>query len=117
MRIHQCPYCKEKVKIKKLECRKCGISFEGELYTSPIMALSEEQQSFVELFILSSGSLKEMAQIMGITYPTVRVRLDEIIADLKNEMKTREDYKKYILEKVEQGKITPEKAAEIIKNL
>jgi hypothetical protein len=117
MRIHQCPYCQDKVKIKKLECRKCGISFEGELFTSPIMALSEDQQNFIELFILSSGSLKEMAQILGITYPTVRTRLDDIITDLKQEMKTREDYKKQLLEKVAAGKITPEKAAEIIKNL
>ena len=117
MRITHCAFCKDKLKIKKLECRKCGISFEGEFYSSPIMALSEEQQSFIELFALSSGSLKEMAQILGITYPTVRIRLDEIIEALKKEMKERDDYKKELLDKVEQGKITPEKAAEIIKNL
>ena len=117
MRIHECPFCKEKVGIKKLECLKCGISFEGEFYTSPVMALSEEQQSFVELFILSSGSLKEMAKILGVTYPTIRSRLDEIINNLKKEMKKRDDYKKDILEKVNKGKITPEKAAEIIKSL
>ncbi len=117
MRITQCPFCKEKLRVKKLECFKCGMSFEGEFYTSPIMALSEEQQSFVELFVLSSGSLKEMAEIFGVTYPTVRARLDEIIADLKNEIKKRDDYKKDILERVEKGKITAEKAAQIIKNL
>ena len=117
MRITECPFCKEKVKVKKLECLKCGISFEGEFYTSPIMSLSEEQQSFIELFVLSSGSLKEMAGILGITYPTVRVRLDEIIADLKKEMNRRQDYKKEILEKIEKGILSPEKAAEMIKNL
>lgn len=117
MRVTECPFCKEKLKIKKLECRKCGISFEGEFYTSPINALSEKQQSFIELFVLSSGSLKEMAEILGVTYPTVRTRLDEIIEALKKEMKEKEDYKKELLEKVEQGKIAPEKAAEIIKNL
>lgn len=117
MRIVQCAFCKDKLKIKKLECRKCGISFEGEFYTSPINALSEEQQSFIELFVLSSGSLKEMADILGVTYPTVRTRLNEIIEALKKQMKEREDYKKELLDKVEQGKIMAEKAAEIIKNL
>ncbi|EKD26438.1 MAG: hypothetical protein ACD_79C01198G0001 [uncultured bacterium] len=117
MKIHECPFCKETVKVKKVECLKCGISFEGEFYTSPIVSLSEEQQSFIELFILTSGSLKEMAEIFGVTYPTLRGRLDLIINDLKSQMNKREDYKKEILEKVEQGKIVPEKGAEIIKSL
>lgn len=117
MRITQCPICKEKIKVKKFECRKCGVSFEGEFYTSPIVSLSEEQQSFIELFVLSSGSLKEMAGILGVTYPTVRARLDEIIEALKDEMKEREGYKKELLDKIEKGKISPEKVADIIKNL
>ena len=117
MRIDKCPFCQEKVRIKKLECLKCGISFEGEFYTSPIMGLSEDQQSFVELFILTSGRLKEMAAILGVTYPTVRARLDQIIVDFKAEIKKRDDYRKEILEKVDKGKITAEKAAEILRNL
>ena len=117
MRIHECPFCNEKVRIKKVECCKCGVNFEGEFYTSPVMSLSEEEQSFVELFVLSSGSLKEMAKLLGITYPTVRSKLDQIISNMKEEIDKRDDYKTEILEKVNQGKITAEKAAEIIKNL
>ena len=101
MKIYECPYCRERVKIKKVECHKCGISFEGEFYTSPIMALSEEQQGFIELFVLSSGSLKEMAAILGVpvswlyqrtrlnTIPCVRVgkyvrfEVDTVLAHLK----------------------------------
>lgn len=117
MRIHQCPFCHEKVKIKKVECCKCGISFEGELYTSPIMALSEEHQQFIELFILHSGRLKEMAEIHGVTYPTIRARLDQVIDSLKMEVDKRDAHKKELLEKVAQGTLSPEKAADIIKNL
>ncbi|MFC1703314.1 DUF2089 domain-containing protein [Candidatus Omnitrophota bacterium] len=117
MRITECPFCKENVRVTKVGCIKCGINFEGEFYAAPTMSLSEEQQSFIELFVLSSGSLKEMASILGVTYPTVRTRLDEIIEDLKKEIGKRESYKQDILEKVEQGKLDPEKAAEIIKNL
>ena len=117
MKIYECPICQGKIKIKKYECRGCGVSFEGEFFTSPVMALDQDQQTFIELFILSSGSLKEMAQIMGVTYPTVRARLDQIIADLKKELKSRDGFKENILEQVNQGKITPKKAAQIIKNL
>ncbi|MCK5288331.1 MAG: DUF2089 domain-containing protein [Candidatus Omnitrophica bacterium] len=117
MRIHECPFCNEKVRIKKVECCKCGINFEGEFYTSPVMSLSEEDQSFIELFVLNSGSLKEMAKLLGITYPTVRSKLDQIISNMKEEINRHDEYKAEILEKVSQGKITADKAAEIIKNL
>ena len=117
MRIHECPFCNEKVRIKKVECCKCGINFEGEFYTSPVMSLSEEDQSFIELFVLNSGSLKEMAKLLGITYPTVRSKLDQIISNIKEEINRHDEYKAEILEKVSQGKITADKAAEIIKNL
>jgi hypothetical protein len=117
MKITECPCCQNKLRIKKVECLKCNISIEGDFYTSPLFSLSEEHQTFIELFLLSSGSLKEMAQILGITYPTVRTRLNEIIMSLKSEMKDREDYKNNLLEKVDQGKISPEKAAQIIRSL
>jgi hypothetical protein len=58
-----------------------------------------------------------MAEILGVTYPTVRSRLDEIIQDLRSEMKQRKEFKQEILRKVENGKLSPEKAAEIIRLL
>lgn len=45
--------------------------------------LSEEDLAFVKRFVLASGSLKEMAKAYGITYPTVRLRLDRLIAKIK----------------------------------
>ena len=117
MRIHECPFCSEKVKIKKVECTKCGLGFEGEFYTSPVMSLSEAEQSFIELFVLSSGSLKEMAHKLGVSYPTVRARLDEIIETLAQELEAREQYKKEVLERVEKKELSAEEAAEIIKNI
>ncbi|HUW20411.1 MAG TPA: DUF2089 family protein [Sedimentisphaerales bacterium] len=45
--------------------------------------LSEEDVAFIKRFVLASGSLKEMAEIYGITYPTVRLRLDRLIEKIK----------------------------------
>ena len=118
MIIRECPLCQEKrLKIMKLECVNCGISFEGDFYTSPLLNLSSEHQQFIELFILNSGSLKKMADSMGITYPTVRSRLDVVIEELKQQIEKKDDYKNDILERVSQGRLTPEKAAQIIKSL
>lgn len=46
-----------------------------------IASLDEEDVSFIKKFVLASGSLKEVAGIYGVTYPTVRLRLDRLITE------------------------------------
>lgn len=118
MIIHQCPLCHEtQLRIKKLECTACGVNFEGDFFSSPLLNLSAEQQHFIELFMLNSGSLKKMAHSMGVTYPTIRSRLNAIIEALGKQIAKRDVYKNEILERVNQGLLSPEKAAQIIKRL
>jgi len=70
--------------MKKLICEACGTEVEG-LYELPLLAgLSAEEQVFIIEFIKASGSLKEMARLFGLSYPTVRNRLDEIIEHVKH---------------------------------
>lgn len=58
-----------------------------------LINLEEEDINFIKRFILSSGSLKEVATIYEVTYPTVRLRLDKLIQKIKvNEEKTNEPY-------------------------
>ncbi len=45
--------------------------------------LTEEDLAFVKRFVLASGSLKEMAAVYGVSYPTVRLRLDRLIEKIK----------------------------------
>ena len=45
--------------------------------------LAEEDLSFIKRFVLASGSLKEMAKLYGVTYPTIRLRLDRLIQKVK----------------------------------
>lgn len=117
MNIDHCPVCQRSMKVRKLKCLHCDISVEGEFFTSPVLSLAEDEQLFVELFVLNSGSLKKMAKIMQVTYPTIRSRLNSIIKKLKQIANDREDYKETILQKVEEGKLSPETAANIIKHL
>ena len=117
MNIDHCPLCGGGMKVKKLKCLNCEISIEGDFFSSSILSLNEDEQLFVELFVLNSGSLKEMAGIMQVTYPTIRSRLNAIIRKMKNAAGDREEYKKANLQKVEQGKLSPESAANIIRNL
>ena len=78
-----CPCCSEKLAVRCLRCQKCETEVQG-LYPLPVLVnLAEEDQQFVQQFVESSGSLKEMAKLLGVSYPTVRNRLDDVIARIK----------------------------------
>ena len=59
-----------------------------------IELLSDEDRTFVKRFVLTSGSLKELAAAYGVTYPTVRLRLDRLIEKIKvfDKNDTADDY-------------------------
>jgi hypothetical protein len=91
-----CPACKNQVKVKSLLCQNCETQIEGLYQLPPLARLSAEDQLFLLDFIKASGSLKEMARLLRLSYPTVRNRLDEIIERVKlaestNESKTKEN--------------------------
>jgi len=69
--------------VKRLRCEACETEVEGLYPLPPLASLALDDQEFIQEFIKTSGSLKEMAAILGVSYPTVRNRLDEIIEKLK----------------------------------
>jgi hypothetical protein len=69
--------------VKRLHCERCETEVEG-LYPLPaLVSLPQEDQEFILQFIKASGSLKDMASLLKVSYPTVRNRLDDIIVKLK----------------------------------
>jgi hypothetical protein len=87
-----CPACGGALRIKRLVCDGCQTSIEGD-YELPLFAkLPQEDQTFLAKFIKASGSLKEMAAMLGLSYPTVRNMLDEIIKrimEIEEQTKTK----------------------------
>jgi hypothetical protein len=79
-----CPSCGERLSISKMNCHACGTEVSGDFDIPRLMRLSPREVEFAESFILAGGSLKEMANRMGASYPKVRNLLDEIIEKLKN---------------------------------
>ena len=88
--IGQCPACGGALEVQRLWCGKCEIAVEGKLTMGTLARLQpEEQQSIVE-FVKASGSLKEIARRYGVSYPTVRNRLNDLIARLEEIERTGE---------------------------
>lgn len=89
-----CPSCETKLKVRSLTCEKCNSTVEG-LYSLPILtSLNQEDQQFIVNFVKFSGSLKDMAKHLKLSYPTVRNLLDEIIIKIYNMEKEKNNSKK-----------------------
>ncbi|MCR9183075.1 MAG: DUF2089 domain-containing protein [Flavobacteriaceae bacterium] len=87
--IH-CPACEAALKVSQLLCESCSTSVNGTFSLPLFLKLQNDEQDFILKFLLNSGSLKEMAKQMNISYPTLRNKLDDLIEKIK-QMQTDED--------------------------
>jgi hypothetical protein len=101
----------------RLACGACGTALEGKFEIPPLLQLSSDDLAFVTAFVRSSGSLKAMAQLLGVSYPTVRNRLDEILQKLEAVERGVDKRRHAILDALENGELTAEAAAEQLKKV
>jgi hypothetical protein len=80
--IATCPVCAGELTITRLHCRSCGSALEGEFVPGRFGRLDREQMAVLESFLRSRGNLKEMERELGISYPTVRARVDALVRAL-----------------------------------
>jgi len=80
----KCPACNKQLTAKRLFCQACETEIEGAFDLPQLAKLPTEDQDFILQFIKASGSLKEMAKLLKLSYPTVRNRLDDIIERIKD---------------------------------
>ena len=78
----QCPACESPLRVGRMFCGECGTEVCGDFELPLLARLAEKEQQFILAFVKSSGSLKDMAKCMGISYPTVRNVLDDLIEKL-----------------------------------
>lgn len=112
----RCPYCYGNMSVKTLLCQDCQTEVTGVFEVPRFLALSVEQQNFAAEFILSSGSLKEMAKKLKVSYPTVRARLDRIIESLEGSKPAEGERRAAILDAVEEKRISAREASMLLDN-
>lgn len=121
----KCPVCSNTLKITKLKCCKCNTTIENEFSFSKFESLSNDQLYFIEVFLKCRGSIKDVEKELGVSYPTVRGKLDDVVEalSLKHEKKQEPSLRSTndelsnskILDMLENGDITPEEAMEMLK--
>lgn len=114
--ISKCPVCSSKLIVKKMQCSRCKTLIENDFELSPFEYLNYDQLRFIEVFIKCRGSIKDVERELGISYPTVRAKLDEVINALGYDgIKKEMSNKKNVIELLEKGEITADEALNMLK--
>ena len=87
-----------------------GIAIEGAFELPKLAQLAAEDQVFVAAFVRSHGSIKEMEQVFGVSYPTVKARLNRIAAMLEMVEINPQPSRSEVLERLKAGEITADQA-------
>ena len=124
----KCPVCGEHLQITRLNCPNCSTSIEGEFKPCQFCKLPKDELEFINTFIMCRGNIKDVEKELGISYPTVRSKLDSVIKSLglnnstkriskKEEVDSLKELKQEILNKLALGELSAKEAMEKIKQL
>jgi hypothetical protein len=126
----KCPACGGRLIITECQCSQCRLQIRGEFRPGRFLNLSDDQLAFIQVFLTARGNLSEVERILGVSYPTIRNKLDEINEILKHtggdtehgqpgdddtpvtRPLSAEGLRKQILQAVADGKLSPAAAAE-----
>jgi hypothetical protein len=118
--ILKCPSCEGNLTVTSLGCPDCSINIDGESALPQLLKLTRAQIDFIEVFIKNRGIIREVERELGISYPTVRARLDEVIQALGYSAKSASENdaanddasarRRTVLADLKAGKLTPEEA-------
>ena len=109
----KCTSCGQTMQVARMVCRPCSVTMEGEFEVPALAHLSLEDQLFVVAFVRHHGSIKKMESLFGVSYPTVKNRLNAIGAVLDRSFEVPSS-NLLVLEKLAAGELTVDQALEEI---
>jgi hypothetical protein len=115
-----CPVCGGGLIVTGLQCNECDTVIQGRFQAGAFSRLSDEQVDFVELFVRNEGKINRMEADLGVSYPTIRNRLTDVIRAMGYEPGEDEfagladEERKQILDDLERGNIDYEEALRLI---
>jgi hypothetical protein len=127
--IATCPVCAHELAVTRLRCGECGTTIEGEFGVGRFGRLTRDQTQVLESFLRSRGNLRDMERELGISYPTVRARVESLVRALGFGPRDEPDAapaittddiqagRRDILERLSRRELSAEEAAEAIRAL
>ncbi len=126
--ISECPVCHHDLEVVQLTCNNCNTEIKGRFTLSKFNYLDTEKLYFIEVFVKNRGNIKAIEKEMGYSYPTIKKMLDDVVTGLGYQADNKETIEEEkeesepevklsrveILEKIDNGELTAEEAAELL---
>jgi hypothetical protein len=116
--IATCPVCEGELRVTRLHCGTCGTGIEGRFSVGRFSRLTRDQAALLESFLRARGNLRELERELGISYPTVRNRIEALLRalDLADGAAPPDEpvgapHRRSVLERLARKEITAEQAA------
>ena len=121
--IGQCPICGNHLHVTRLQCRNCDTTIDGHFTLGRLYQLSPEQLEFVETFLRCEGKINRVEQEIGLSYPAVRARLNDVIRALGYEVGESataqrgvpEEVRREVLSQLRAGTLSADEALQILR--
>jgi hypothetical protein len=118
----ECPICSGSITVTRFVCSECDTTIEGRFAGGPFSQLNSEQLNFVETFVRCEGKITRMEREIGLSYPTIRNRLHDVIRVLGYEPGAADEpaglsdgERQSILEDLDAGMIDAEEAMRLLR--
>lgn len=112
-----CPVCKGKLMLTKIRCGDCGLAMEGSFTLPRLARLPYDMRLLAEQMILCGGNLKQLSAKIGVSYPTLRRKVDQMIEALGRLKAEDEKTIARILQDIEDGRLKSEEGIRMIKEI
>ncbi len=113
--VSRCPVCESGMTVSELTCESCGTAVRGRFPVPDLCRLPDDLYQFLVVFIKNRGVIRDVEKELGISYPTVRSRLDSVLAALGfSEQASRVD-RNEVIEMLERGEVTAEEAERMLR--
>ena len=116
--LGKCPVCGSTTEVTRISCNDCGTKIEGRFQLCKFCKLTDEQKTFIDAFIKCRGNIKEVEKELGVSYPTVKNRLEDVVSALGYKPEPEPEVpgkKKEILDKLNSGELSVEEALDMLK--
>lgn len=118
----RCPLCGGELTVTRIYCRDCDTTYEGRFSSGPFSSLTQEQLNFIITFVRCEGKITRVEDEIGLSYPTIRNRLHEVIRALGYEPGATDETgglsdqeRQQILEELDAGRISAEEAMRLLR--
>lgn len=110
-----CPICHSEIEITRVYCHSCDTALDGHFQSGALSQLQPEQIAFMVAFIRNEGKINRVGEELGLSYPTVRGRLHDLIRALGYDVGDEdealpEDERRSILDSLSTGKLSSDEA-------